>query len=90
MSKLFEPIDKRYTESVGEDCCLSCGGAAKSARVEVGEVCVILGNSATTDVLKMAEGIGPMGFVYSVLMFNTLLQTAWFMHYLTTHQKEKK
>jgi arsenite methyltransferase len=59
-------INKRYSDLAGSDCCLSCGGAIDHSEPQLGEVCLDLGSGRGTDVLRLAEAVGPDGFVYGV------------------------
>ncbi len=69
-------INIRYTDLANESCCLSCGGAINYAEPGPGECCVDLGSGRGTDVLRMAEAVGPNGFVYGVDISDGMLQTA--------------
>jgi len=62
-----EAINQRYTLlSEDESCCLSCGGAVHRADAQTGEVCVDLGSGRGNDVMRLAETVGPNGFVYGI------------------------
>ncbi|MBN2815010.1 MAG: methyltransferase domain-containing protein [Bacteroidales bacterium] len=69
-------INIRYSGLANESCCLSCGGAINYAEPQTGECCVDLGSGRGTDVLRMAEAVGPNGFVYGVDISDGMLQTA--------------
>lgn len=57
-------IDKRYSDLAESSCCLSCGGAIQHAGARKGETCLDLGSGRGTDALRLAEQVGPGGFVY--------------------------
>ncbi len=59
-------INKRYSELASSDCCLSCGGAVDYAEVRPNEICVDLGSGRGTDAIRLAEAVGPNGFVYGI------------------------
>ena len=59
-------IDTRYSNLAETECCLSCGGAIDHAEPQLGETCVDLGCGRGQDVARMAEAVGPHGFVWGV------------------------
>jgi arsenite methyltransferase len=63
---ITEAVAERYGELAESTCCLSCGGAAQKAGVQAGEVCVDLGSGRGNDALRMADAVGPEGFVYGI------------------------
>jgi arsenite methyltransferase len=69
-------INKRYSVLADSDCCLSCGGAANYANVSAGEVCVDLGSGRGTDVLRLADTVGPGGFVYGIDISDGMIDKA--------------
>lgn len=69
-------IQIRYSELAETTCCLSCGGAINYSKPQLGEVCVDLGSGRGTDVLRMAEDVGPTGFAYGVDISDGMLQKA--------------
>lgn len=69
-------IENRYNKLADEACCLSCGSAIFHAAPSSGEVCVDLGSGRGTDVLRMAEAVGPSGFVYGIDIADAMLETA--------------
>jgi ubiquinone/menaquinone biosynthesis C-methylase UbiE len=69
-------IDARYGELAESSCCLSCGGAVDRAHPQVGEVCVDLGSGRGTDVLRMAEEVGPKGHAFGVDITDKMLEKA--------------
>ncbi|MCX6170609.1 MAG: methyltransferase domain-containing protein [Ignavibacteriales bacterium] len=69
-------INKRYGELAESSCCLSCGGAINYAEPQKNEVCVDLGCGRGNDVLRMAEEVGPNGFVYGVDISDGMLEKA--------------
>jgi arsenite methyltransferase len=69
-------INKRYSDLATSDCCLSCGGAVNYANVNPGEVCVDLGSGRGTDVLRLADTVGPDGFVYGIDISDGMIEKA--------------
>lgn len=69
-------INKRYGELAESTCCLSCGGAINFAEPKLNEVCVDLGCGRGNDVLRMAQDVGPNGFVYGVDISDGMLEKA--------------
>ncbi len=66
-------IEQRYSELAGSDCCLSCGTAATRCEPRPGQVCVDLGSGRGTDVLRLAEAVGPEGHAYGIDMTDAML-----------------
>jgi len=62
----FKEINKRYTDLAETSCCLSCGGAINYCGAKTGEVCVDLGSGRGTDAIRLAETVGPEGYVYGI------------------------
>src|SRR5512137_1085370 len=62
----YKEIDKRYSILAESNCCLSCGSAISFSEPGIGEVCVDLGSGRGTDSMRLAEKVGPSGFVYGV------------------------
>ncbi len=56
----------RYSRLADESCCLSCGGALEKSGAALGEICIDLGSGRGTDVIRLAEIVGPGGFVYGI------------------------
>jgi arsenite methyltransferase len=69
-------INKRYSELATSDCCLSCGGATNYADASKGEVCVDLGSGRGTDVMRLADTVGPEGFVYGIDISDGMIDKA--------------
>ncbi|MFA6504526.1 MAG: methyltransferase domain-containing protein [Treponemataceae bacterium] len=69
-------INIRYSELADTSCCLSCGGAINYSQPIEGEVCVDLGSGRGTDVIRMAEMVGPKGFVYGIDMSDGMVSKA--------------
>lgn len=63
---VMEAINVRYSALAQSSCCLSCGGAVTFSEPKTGEVCVDLGSGRGTDVLRMAEAVGPSGHAHGV------------------------
>jgi arsenite methyltransferase len=72
----YTEINKRYSELAETSCCLSCGGAVNYANAAPGEVCVDLGSGRGTDVLRLAETVGPEGYAYGVDISEGMIQKA--------------
>ena len=72
----IKEINTRYSELAESECCLSCGGAINYAEPKIGEVCVDLGSGRGTDVLRMAESVGKIGFVYGIDISDGMLEKA--------------
>ena len=69
-------INKRYSELAESECCLSCGGAINHSDAQPGEFCVDLGSGRGTDVMRLAEKVGPDGFVYGVDISDGMISKA--------------
>lgn len=69
-------IETRYGTLAESSCCLSCGGAVDHAAARLGETCVDLGSGRGTDVLRMAESVGPEGFVWGLDISDKMLEKA--------------
>lgn len=69
-------IAGRYGALANESCCLSCGGAVDRSEAKPNEVCVDLGSGRGTDVLRLAEAVGPDGFVYGVDVTEEMIRKA--------------
>lgn len=72
----IEKIDMRYSGLAEESCCLSCGQAANFAAPKEGEVCVDIGSGRGTDAIRMAQTVGPGGYVYGVDTAEGMLKKA--------------
>lgn len=75
MMALIE-INERYSRLADESCCLSCGGAINYSKAKSGEICVDLGSGRGTDVLRLAQEVGPKGFVYGIDISAGMLKKA--------------
>jgi ubiquinone/menaquinone biosynthesis C-methylase UbiE len=69
-------IEARYGELAESDCCLSCGSAVRSCAPKPGQVCVDLGSGRGTDVLRLAEAVGPTGRAFGIDLSDAMLQKA--------------
>lgn len=67
-------IETRYAALAESSCCLSCGTAATRADVKPGQVCVDLGSGRGTDVLRLADQVGPTGHAYGVDLTEAMLE----------------
>lgn len=73
---IYTEINKRYNELAESTCCLSCGGAINYSEARPGEICVDLGSGRGTDVLRLAENVGRIGFVYGIDISDGMIQKA--------------
>lgn len=69
-------IENRYSELAESSCCLSCGCAVDYSQAKPGEACLDLGSGRGTDVLRMAEEVGELGFVYGLDISDGMLDKA--------------
>lgn len=69
-------IAGRYSVLANDTCCLSCGGAADKSEAKTGEICIDLGSGRGTDVLRLAEEVGPKGFVYGIDVTEEMIRKA--------------
>ena len=69
-------IQTRYEELAESSCCLSCGVAASRCEPTEGQVCVDLGSGRGTDVLRLADKVGPSGHVYGIDVTDAMLEKA--------------
>ncbi len=69
-------IAGRYAVLANDTCCLSCGGAAGKSEARPDEVCIDLGSGRGTDVLRLAEEVGPKGFVYGIDITDEMIRKA--------------
>ena len=74
--KNLKSINERYSALAESSCCLSCGGAAGHSEPRPGEVCLDLGSGRGNDALRLAEAVGPEGFVYGVDISEGMLERA--------------
>jgi arsenite methyltransferase len=65
-AKTITAIDKRYSALAGSTCCLSCGKAIDLAEPMPGESFVDLGSGRGTEVIRLAQKVGPDGFAYGI------------------------
>ena len=73
---MSEAIETRYGGLAESSCCLSCGTAAQSCEPGPGQVCLDLGSGRGTDVLRLAEAVGPTGHSYGVDVSDGMLEKA--------------
>lgn len=73
---VVDQIARRYSGLAESACCLSCGGAVDRAKPWRGEFCVDLGSGRGTDVLRLAEEVGPDGFVWGIDIADGMLEKA--------------
>ena len=72
----IEKIDARYSGLAEESCCLSCGQAVNFAEPREGEICVDIGSGRGTDVIRMAQTVGPKGYAYGIDTAEGMLKKA--------------
>lgn len=70
---MSEAIETRYGGLAESACCLSCGNAASRCEPEPGQVCVDLGSGRGTDVIRLAEKVGPAGHAYGIDVTDEML-----------------
>jgi ubiquinone/menaquinone biosynthesis C-methylase UbiE len=73
---MTQAIEQRYSALSESSCCLSCGGAAGHCDPLPGQTCVDLGSGRGTDVLRLAEQVGPAGMVYGLDIAEGMLAKA--------------
>lgn len=69
-------IENRYAALAESSSCLSCGTAIGHADVKPGDVCVDLGSGRGTDVLRLAEQVGPTGHAWGIDLTEAMLEKA--------------
>jgi len=69
-------IETRYGALAEVTSCLSCGSAVGYITAEPGQVCVDLGSGRGTDVLRLAEQVGPGGKAYGIDITESMLDKA--------------
>lgn len=69
-------IESRYTALAATTSCLSCGSAISHADVRPGQICVDLGSGRGTDVLRLAEQVGPTGHAWGIDLTEAMLTRA--------------
>jgi len=69
-------IEVRYGELAETSCCLSCGTAVGHIEAQSGQTCVDLGSGRGTDVLRLAEQVGPTGKAYGIDITDRMLDKA--------------
>ena len=61
-----QAVNTRYSGLSESSCCLSCGGAINHSDPAEGEICADLGSGRGADVIRLAERVGPAGYVYGI------------------------
>jgi arsenite methyltransferase len=69
-------IQTRYGALAEASCCLSCGSAVQHVVAAPGQVCVDLGSGRGTDVVRLAEQVGPTGRAYGIDIADGMLEKA--------------
>ena len=69
-------IQNRYGALAEGSCCLSCGSAVGHVQARLGQICVDLGSGRGTDVLRLAEQVGPTGKAYGIDITDGMLDKA--------------
>ena len=69
-------IENRYGKLANESCCLSCGGALDLSTPVKNEICLDLGSGRGNDVIRLAEKVGPDGFVYGLDITENMIKKA--------------
>lgn len=73
---MSEAIETRYNALAEGSCCLSCGMAAGHVTATPGQICVDLGSGRGTDVIRLAELVGPEGHAYGIDTTEGMLEKA--------------
>jgi arsenite methyltransferase len=73
---MSEAIETRYDALAEGSCCLSCGMAAGHVTATPGQTCVDLGSGRGTDVLRLAEQVGPEGHAFGIDITLGMLEKA--------------
>jgi ubiquinone/menaquinone biosynthesis C-methylase UbiE len=76
MNPMTDAVQVRYGELAEGACCLSCGGAADNCDPQPGQICLDLGSGRGTDVMRMAEAVGPEGRAFGVDTTDAMLEKA--------------
>ncbi len=71
---MTQAIENRSSDLAGSECCLSCGTTVGHCDPRPGEVCVDLGSGRGTDVLRLAEAVGPSGHAYGLDVTEAMLE----------------
>lgn len=71
-----QAIEQRYSTLATSECCLSCGTAVGLCDAKAGQVCVDLGSGRGTDVLRLAEIVGPDGHAFGIDVTDAMLDKA--------------
>jgi arsenite methyltransferase len=69
-------IEARYGTLAETSCCLSCGSAVERISATPGQTCVDLGSGRGTDVLRLAEQVGPAGHAYGIDLTDAMIDKA--------------
>jgi len=69
-------IEERYAGLAESECCLSCGTAVGLCDAKPGQICVDLGSGRGTDVLRLADVVGPTGHAYGIDVTDAMLDKA--------------
>lgn len=69
-------IETRYQKLASSCCSLSCGNTLAHVQAAPGQLCVDLGSGRGTDVLRMAEAVGPDGHAWGIDITDGMLETA--------------
>lgn len=73
---MSEAIETRYQALAESSCCLSCGSAVSYVSATPGQVCADLGSGRGTDVLRLAEQVGPTGHAWGIDITDAMLDKA--------------
>lgn len=73
---MTEAIETRYGSLADSTCCLSCGSAVGYVTATAGQTCVDLGSGRGTDVLRLAEQVGPEGRAYGIDLTEAMIDKA--------------
>lgn len=73
---MSDAIEARYGALAESSCCLSCGSALAHVAAEAGQKCLDLGCGRGTDVMRLAQRVGPVGHAYGIDITDSMLDRA--------------
>ncbi len=73
---MTDAIEARYSTLAESSCCLSCGSAITHVAADIGQRCLDLGCGRGTDVMRLAQRVGPVGHAYGVDITDSMLDKA--------------
>lgn len=73
---MSDAIEARYSALAESSCCLSCGSAASLVAAASGQTCLDLGCGRGTDVIRLAQVVGPNGHAHGIDITDSMLDKA--------------